>query len=165
LGLAEHVEVRASLKEAATSEVTLRILKFKFSEGAETGKGSTDHPEPPVTVAPQHHAGTLAPTRMPASRNSMRASHTRRNVPTTTIAPHLVVATAHTVSHLRQVSPSAAARPAAHSLGGMVLVVMAVTGVFLAAATSGRPGAWPRSSLSSCASRPRCCRPWWCSSP
>jgi hypothetical protein len=34
LSLAEHVEVRASLKEAAMLEVTLRILKFKFSEGS-----------------------------------------------------------------------------------------------------------------------------------
>jgi hypothetical protein len=34
LSLAEHVEGRASLKEAATPEVTLRILKFKFSEGS-----------------------------------------------------------------------------------------------------------------------------------
>jgi hypothetical protein len=34
LSLAEHVEVRASLKEDATLEVPLRILKFKFSEGS-----------------------------------------------------------------------------------------------------------------------------------
>jgi|HubBroStandDraft_6_1064221.scaffolds.fasta_scaffold3901712_1 hypothetical protein len=54
----------------------------------------------------------------------------------TRIAPHLVVATAQTVSYLRQVSPSAAARLAAQALGGTVLVVMAVTGVFLAAVTS-----------------------------
>jgi Na+/H+-dicarboxylate symporter len=52
------------------------------------------------------------------------------------IAPHLAVATAHTVSYLRQVSPSAASRQAAQALGGMIVVVTAAIGVFLTAATS-----------------------------
>jgi uncharacterized membrane protein len=52
------------------------------------------------------------------------------------ITPHLVLATAHTLSYLRRVSPSAASRQAAQALGGMMLVVTAVIGVFLAAITS-----------------------------